>query len=90
MATFASIAAKLDEVNKLWDVGIPDYDDDEDDDKESSVGDETNCVNKGEILEGSQIDKGSLATKVQLTNKVSQNLGMCEATFCPSTIGSMR
>jgi hypothetical protein len=34
-------------------VGIHDYDDDEDDDKESFVGDETNYVNKGAILKGS-------------------------------------
>jgi hypothetical protein len=63
MATLVGIVAKLNQVDKLWDMGFTNYDDDEDDDKELFVSDEIDHVNKGVVLEGGPIDKGSFGCK---------------------------
>jgi hypothetical protein len=44
-------------------MGFTNYDDDEDDDKKKIISDEIDHVNKGAILEGGPIDKGSFGYK---------------------------
>ncbi len=64
-----SITTKLNKVDKLWEMGLDDYEDDEDDDKESLVGDETDHGDKGPAHKGGLIDKTNLAANV--SNKAS-------------------
>jgi hypothetical protein len=60
------ITTKLDKVDKLWEMGLDDY---EDDDKKSLVGDETNHGDRGPTHKGGPIDKANLVTNV--SNKPS-------------------
>jgi hypothetical protein len=58
------ITTKLDEVDKLWEMGLDDYEDDEDGDKESLVGDKIDHGDRGLAFKGGPIDKANLATNV--------------------------
>ncbi len=61
------ITTKLDEVDKLWEMGLDNYeddDDDKDDDKKSSVDDETDHGDKGLACKGGSIDKANLVANV--------------------------
>jgi hypothetical protein len=60
------ITTKLDEVDKFWEMGLDDYEDDEDDDKESSIDDETDHGDKGLACKGGSIDKANLVTDVSI------------------------
>jgi hypothetical protein len=43
MATLVGIIAKLNQVDKLWDMGFTNYDDDENDDKKLFITNERSC-----------------------------------------------
>jgi hypothetical protein len=63
MATLIGIVAKLNQVDKLWDMGFTNYDDDEDDDKELFVSEKIDHVSKWAVLGGGPIDKGGFGYK---------------------------
>lgn len=76
------ITTKFDEVDKLWEMGLDDY---ENDDKESLVGDEINHADRGPTHKGGPIDEANLvanvSSKPNFPEPVNANSSNCECQF---------
>ncbi len=85
MAKPTNIEGKLDEVDKMWNMALHDYEDIHDDDKESFVGDENDHGNFGPTLKPHlMVGKSKLAT-----TKVLSKLDYCEPMVVTITMPSL-
>jgi hypothetical protein len=89
MAKPTNIEGKMDEVDKMWNMALYDYEDNHDNDKESFIGNESDHGDLGPTLKPHlMVGKSTLAT-TKVLNKLGYSEPMAVAITMPSLVDTI-
>jgi hypothetical protein len=89
MAKFTNIGGKLDEVDKMWNMALDDYEDNHDDDKESIVGDDNDHGDLGPTFKPHLMTGKSKLVTTKVLSKLGYFEPMAIAIIMPSLVGTI-